>query len=42
MKVPPASTKRSRTAYDVCSSVRVPKYIAPSASTLTRVSLMVV
>lgn len=35
MKVPPASTKWSRTANEVFSSVTDPKSIAPSARTLT-------
>src|SRR5580704_11194163 len=35
MKVPPASTNRSRMANDVASSVRLPISIAPRLSTLT-------
>jgi hypothetical protein len=35
MKVPPPSTKRSRIANDVGSSVTVPKSMAPRHSTLT-------
>ena len=35
MKVPPASTYRSRIANEVASSVAVPKCIAPRLSTLT-------
>src|ERR1700759_4141465 len=35
MKVPPASTNRSRMAKDVVSSVRLPISIAPRLSTLT-------
>lgn len=35
MKVPPASTKRSRMAKDVASSVTVPKSMEPRLRTLT-------
>lgn len=35
MKVPPASAKRSRIAYEVASSTVVPKVIVPRLSTLT-------